>query len=831
MARVLLRLLGGARIEVDDMPFGGRAAHRRRVGLLAVLAASAPRPISRERLVALFWPEHSPEAARRLLSESLYVLRREFGDTAILSTADELRLNTDVIGSDLAMLREALARGDLERAVATYAGDFLDGWFIPDTPELERWIEEERAKLGRVHLEALQTLAERDELLGSWEMAVSRWREISRLDPYSSRVTLRLARALAATGEPGAALQAIAAHESILRADLDVAPDAELAAFRHSLRLSPESSRMPAGTPSTKPLAQVTRVAPPTPRDDLPNAASAESVSDVSEPSEVTRVDAPATSPHVSDRNIFGGLRRNTLALVALLAAVVVTATAVVASRSTKREPERVAVLYFDDLSPRRDIGYLADGLTDQLIHELTGVNAFRVVTPNAARLYRGRGVPFDSIGRAFGARYVVTGSVERSGDQLKVTVGLIDAPSNEHLHSKVIERPWGELFALESDLALEVAAALRRRMGREVRLREVGAGTRSTRAREYVLMARQELERAEAAALLPNAGDVQLSVAALRRADSLLVLAQSADSRWLRPTVERGWVAQKRGLLEHDAARVQWFETALRFADEALRQDARNAGALELRGTLNWGLVAAFEAAEPDSNRISAAERDLTAATTIDSTAASAWATLGYLLWAKGDFLSSYHDAERALQEDAYLDGARDIHLQLFYSALMLEHFDTAAEWCERGRALYPEDWRFVECELTRQRHNVKRRADPQSAWAIVRRLDEIDPASKARSAGHPYSPIYRRVVAAAISARAGDTATARTEVNRATSATAGDTALRLDLAYDEAYVRLLLGERSRAIGMMRGLVRARPVLRLLLEKDPLWRDVIPRY
>ena len=217
-------------------------------------------------------------------------------------------------------------------------------------------------------------------------------------------------------------------------------------------------------------------------------------------------------------------------------------------------------------------------------------------------------------------------------------------------------------------------------------------------------------------------------------------------------------------------------------------------------------------------------AETDLRAALAGDSTLAGAWATLGYLLWLKGDLTEAATAAQRALREDAYLAEAREIHLQLFFGALMMGDFRQAHEWCRRGRLHSPNDWRFVECELTLLRHDRRSGTNPDSAWALVRTLEGLDPVEKAAAAGRAYHPIYRRIVAATIEARAGHRDTARAELARALRATAGDSSLRLDLAYDEAYLHLALGERDRAEALLRALVAARPLLGPLLARDPLF-------
>src|SRR4051812_45285917 len=102
---VFLRLLGGVGVDSAGEPLRGRAAQRRRLGLLALLAAHANRPLSRDKIIAYLWPEHGAEQARKLLSEALYVIRKELGDGAVVSIGDDLSIDAAVIRSDIADFR------------------------------------------------------------------------------------------------------------------------------------------------------------------------------------------------------------------------------------------------------------------------------------------------------------------------------------------------------------------------------------------------------------------------------------------------------------------------------------------------------------------------------------------------------------------------------------------------------------------------------------------------------------------------------------------------------------------------------------------------------
>jgi TolB-like protein len=519
------------------------------------------------------------------------------------------------------------------------------------------------------------------------------------------------------------------------------------------------------------------------------------------------------------------------LLLVAVASALVFSSTrsgglTAPADQSTAG-PSRIAVLYFDDRSADSGLRQIADGITEELIYELSGVGGFRVISRNAMQPYRGRQVPLDSILAALHPTMVVDGSVQRVADRIRVRVQLIDAISGTYLDSLSLEQPMGDPNALERTAAQGLAAGLRRDMGREVRLRTAPLGTGSAVASELARKAQGAREEAREIAESPHAEDLRTAIEALRRADSLLALAGRADPDWSRVWIDRGWVAADRAGLLVGSARVAALKDGMRLAEEAVRRAPDSAQALELRGTLRERLVVELQAAPDEPDRLRKAEADLRAALDRDSTLTRAWATLSDLLWTKGSTAEAAIAARRALQEDTYLAEAPNIYYYLFLDDLMLGNFSNAAEWCRRGRLTFPGRWRFVQCELTLMRHDADARPNPDSAWKLVATLERLDPPDRAKSEGRAYHTIYRRIVAATISARAGRPDIGRAEIARARRATKGDTTLDMDLNYDEAYLLSVLGERRRAAALLRAYINARPLSRDYLARDPLLQSL----
>jgi tetratricopeptide (TPR) repeat protein len=154
-----LILLGGAVIRSGVQPLGGPAAHRHRLALLALLAAS-PAPVSRDKLIAFLWPERDTESGRNLLKVAVHELRKLLGEHALRSTGDQLSIDPSALSCDLIDLDAAAASGDDARIVELYAGPFLDGFHLKDSSEFEHWVDGQRARLERIRAEALARVSD-----------------------------------------------------------------------------------------------------------------------------------------------------------------------------------------------------------------------------------------------------------------------------------------------------------------------------------------------------------------------------------------------------------------------------------------------------------------------------------------------------------------------------------------------------------------------------------------------------------------------------------------------------------------------------------------------
>lgn len=262
-----LRTFGGLWIEGTGA-FRAPVPPPRRLALLALLAAAGPRGMSRERLLGVLWPDRDEERGRHALAQTVYSLRGDLRNDAAVGGGAELRLEASEITSDVGDFVLALGAGDHEAAARIYTGPFLEGFYLSEAPEFERWVEAERARLAGAAVRILEQLAESDERAGRLDDAMSWWRRLCELEPLRGKYAARYMKAQAASGDRAGALSHARAHAAALQRELDAAPEEEVSRLVDRLRAEdalprpPRVETGPAGAdPDSAPVLQ--QSAPP----------------------------------------------------------------------------------------------------------------------------------------------------------------------------------------------------------------------------------------------------------------------------------------------------------------------------------------------------------------------------------------------------------------------------------------------------------------------------------------------------------------------------------------------------------------------------------------
>ena len=136
-----------------------------------------------------------------------------------------------------------------------------------------------------------------------------------------------------------------------------------------------------------------------------------------------------------------------------------------------------IAVLPFENMSGDPEQEYFADGITEDIITALSKITNLFIVARNSTFTYKGQAVDVRRVGREQGVRYVLEGSVRRSGNRLRITSQLIDADTGNHIWAERYDRTLDDIFALQDEITREVTTAIQVKLleGEQARIRAAG--------------------------------------------------------------------------------------------------------------------------------------------------------------------------------------------------------------------------------------------------------------------------------------------------------------------------------------------------------------------
>ncbi len=214
-------------------------AQPKRLALLAYLALAGPgRFRRRDTLVSMFWPEQDGERARGALRQALRFLRSELGSEVLVNRGDEeIGVDPAVLQCDVCEFESACDESAWVRALELYSGTLLDGVFIADaSPEFDRWLEDERARIRRRAVQAAWALVEAAERSGDRAAAVPLARRAAELSPDDEAGVRRLMRILDGRGDRAGALSVYEEFRRRLAADYGARPAPETEAVIAAIR-------------------------------------------------------------------------------------------------------------------------------------------------------------------------------------------------------------------------------------------------------------------------------------------------------------------------------------------------------------------------------------------------------------------------------------------------------------------------------------------------------------------------------------------------------------------------------------------------------------------
>jgi adenylate cyclase len=168
------------------------------------------------------------------------------------------------------------------------------------------------------------------------------------------------------------------------------------------------------------------------------------------------------------------------------------------AAASPVPDKPSIAVLPFENLSDNPEEGYFADGLTDDLITDLSKISGLLTIARNSVFIYKDKPVDSRKVAKELGVRYVLEGSVRRAGDRLRINAQLIDGASGNQLWADRFDREYADIFALQDEVIGQIVKALSVQLTETEQSQVARLPTESLEAYDYYLRAEQLAYRAD---------------------------------------------------------------------------------------------------------------------------------------------------------------------------------------------------------------------------------------------------------------------------------------------------------------------------------------------
>jgi len=220
-----------------------------------------------------------------------------------------------------------------------------------------------------------------------------------------------------------------------------------------------------------------------------------------------------------------------------------------------------IAVLPFENLSDDKSAAYFADGIQDEILTKLASIADLKVISRTSTARYKSKPEDLKTVSQQLGVATVLEGSVQKAADKVRVNVQLIDARADSHLWAKTYDRDIKDVFAVESEVAQEIADSLQAKLSPAEASTLATAPTKDTAAYDLFLKGESQL-RAANASLRPESFDQAMAwyqQAIARDPNFALAMARLTESRlsqhWFVETFTEPELAEVKKTVEHALA------------------------------------------------------------------------------------------------------------------------------------------------------------------------------------------------------------------------------------------------------------------------------------
>ena len=372
---------------------------------------------------------------------------------------------------------------------------------------------------------------------------------------------------------------------------------------------------------------------------------------------------------------------------------------------STTQAPPRVSicVLPFSNMSGDLEQEYFSDGISEDIITDLSKVSSLAVVSRNTAFTFKGKHVDLPQVARQLKVNYVLEGSVRRAGGRVRITAQLIEASSDNHLWAERYDRDLNDIFALQDEISEAIVKALKLKLLPEEKKAIEQRGTTNLQAYNLYLMARQHYASGQ--------------LSDIRKSDTVIRLSKAAID--LDPGYARAWAlmaSAQRNRLYATSSGDDGFDAAMRALEldaNLAEAHAAKAGVLASKGDYAGAMEAIGTALRLDpqsvdvqreAGRLAMHERRLQDAaahfekcfaeveTDISSGGLliTCYAALGDQNALRRTAQRTLERAEKAVAKDADNGSAM---ASLFSALLILGEPERAKEWARRAVLIDPDN------------------------------------------------------------------------------------------------------------------------------------------
>ena len=409
-------------------------AGRKDCALLGYLAVSPGVSFSREKLATLLWGDSGDRQARDSLKQALLRLRRSLSPVSsmpLVANRQSVKLDRDNVTVDVGIFEQLLGDATpeaLEGAIALYRGDLLDGIQVRDAA-FEDWLLVERQRLRGLAVEAATELMMQSLGAGRRNRAAAAARRLLSLEPLHEAACCTLMQVHADRGERAQALKLFETLRDRLQQELGVAPEPDTIRLCQSIRGRREGE------------------------------ASAVGGNGGEQPRAI------------------GGAEG--------------TAARVEAALREARSRPSIAVLPFANIGGDPEQEYFADGLTEDIITDLSRVSALFVAARHTVFTFKGRAVQVQEAARELNVGHILEGSVRKATGRVRITAQLIDGATGGHLWADRYDRSLDDIFALQDEITESIVDILKVKLLPEELEGITSHSTTSVDAYQYYLMGR----------------------------------------------------------------------------------------------------------------------------------------------------------------------------------------------------------------------------------------------------------------------------------------------------------------------------------------------------